>query len=995
MAYVQRNVRHDELIPLLRTYFTELKTSSYPNSETLFGPNSFLPSSLPSRFSLVREKTAEGSGGFVFKTEEGHAWAFSPVDSLFSIADLLCSPSAYPLGWLLLLQLPIVKIYNLAAYERIVRRIYAMLAADTALHTAALNSHIVSECTFAPHNFAALRAFLTHNLESYYPFFTAIKGKKFVVRAAAEYIKECWSRRERFKPGTCKDPNFSELISSQLFCVVPSAYTVDLSLSAELNNQFYVNESTGVITLSLDNPEPKSLELLTTWATRSNSSYTLSYDTSVSDLLYDSLSVEELRKRYTVVSQLVDYAVKTSLQRDVYFAAHLRYSLSGLLYIGSTASVKASKALYNSVLGWADKPNNFPFAASLRPTVLSDFHKDKSGAYTSDAAGYYYPFDSEDEYNSVMHRWLLVTDITALVSYDYLVVLPSLDLDRFFNRKVPSITYLEYKVLPKFSSGTLGPIPQPFFTAPMTKRTTPVYSVAYVASLATAIGQYLQIIESVCFHSGEYTQGQLTHGMPVFMSRCLCAQLLSEVGISATTFFHDTPEGTNVRLLMNIPRFLKYLAHDGHIVPLAPGFNKIMQNRSLHTGPVTPKQFYSWYPQGATDQLALYKVRLRMIDAVVIDQVYQTAEYKHTTHLPPTTPTAVTTVFTREERNDVWNLGSYDVSDWGICWLVPKVYALCRREFSSRVDGKKLTFPLRDSSSESSPKAATPVLRSSRARTSYQVADVSEALPGGYTLHARVLRKGFQTFISLPWSDLFARYRVRPPHFTAVYRHKLSERKKRELMDPRTRKEQQWGLYIDFFQRATYPNAPSLQDLVKDWGIPLAEEQSRLVQGVRVFQDIGYAFDIDFLLGIQSNSWDGGVSLCDKLPSMRQLIENWRVMSFSGIRYEQRKQARKDYNSSRRTTDRVRNPFTPEEDLVLVNYYRKDMTERAEDYVRTVCANHGWPAIIARANKLAIKLVRDEHVTEINKLPVVRVGKSLRKLIDEVEAKQLRGELPY
>jgi hypothetical protein len=930
----------------------------------------------------------------VFKTDEGYAWAFSPVDALFSITDLLCSPERYPLGWLLLLQLPTVKIYNAAAYERIVRRIYAMLASDRQLHAAALRTHIDGTCTFSTHNFAALRSFLTHNLEKYYPLFTAKENTKFVIRAAADYIKECWARPDRFKPATCKEPNFSDLVSSQLYCVVPSSYLIDSSLSAELNYLFYVDAPTGVITRSLNNPETKSLELLTTWQARSNSAITLGYDTSVSDLLYDSLSVEDLKKRYIVIAQLVDYAVKTSLQRDVYFAAHLRYSLSGLFYVGTKASLKAAKALYQSISGWEEKPVNFPFAASLRSTVLSDFHKNKAGDCTADAAGYWPKFETDDERNSVMSRWLFVVDITELISCDHSTLLPYMEPDKFYNRRIPSVTYLEYDVWPKCSDGALGPLPQPYLTAPMTKRTTSIYSVAYVASLATAIGQYLQIIESICFGEGGYTQGDLTHGQPVFMSRCLGAQLLSEVGISATTLFHTTPDKANVRLLMNIPRFLKYLAHDGHVSPLAPGFNRVMQNRSLHAGPITPKQFYSWYPQGVTDHFTNYKVRLRYINATVINDVYDTAEFLCVTRLPDTTPTAVKTVFTREENNDVWRLGSYDLSEWGICWFVPKVHSVCRRQFSNRVDGKKLTFPIRDNITTVSAPSSKPALRTSRSRVSYLIADVSEVLPGGYTMKAQVIRKGFQTFISLPWDELYTRYRVRPPHFTAVYRHKLAEHKKRSLMNPRERKELNWGLYVDFFQRATLRPAPPLKDLVSDWGIPLAEEQARLVSGVRVYQDVGFVFDLDFLLNIQSNSWDGGRALCDILPCMRQLIENWRVMSFSTLKYEKRKQAKKTYNSSRRKTDNTRCVFTHEEDLAIINYYRKDMTDRARAHMSALCVDHDWHTIAARANKLAIKLVREEGITDPSKLPVVRVGKSLRKLIDDVNAKQLSGEMP-
>jgi hypothetical protein len=996
LAFVQRNVKHDELLLLLRQRLIDLKLSSLEPSETLFGSDSVLISLLQKRFSLLREKTAEGSAGLVFKTDEGHAWAFSPVDAMFSIADLLCSPSDYLLGWLLLLQLPVVKIYNVAAYERILRRLYAMFAADTSLHAAALKEHISGACVFAPHNFTALRMFLPQRLESYYPFFTTSNGRVLVVNTAAEYIKTCWVRRELFKPETSTSPSFSDLVRSQLFCIIPSAYLIDSSLSADLNFMFYVNASTGEITRSLSNLDSKSLELFTTWAVRSNSAdATLGYDTSVSDLLYDSLSIEDIKKRYTVVAQLVDYAVKTSLQRDVYFAAHIRYSLSGFFYVGSLSSVKAAKALYKSVSGWEEKPVNFPFAASLRSTVLSDFHKDSSGSYTLDAAGYWHKFESDDEYLSVMTRWLFVVDVTAFISYgaiDYTVMLPSMDLDKLYNRKIPSITYLEYDVWPKCASGSLGPLPQPYLTAPMTKRTTPVYSIAYVASLATSIGQYLQIIESICFGQGGYYQGDLVHGQPVFMTRCLGAQLLSEIGVGAPTIFHTTSESTHLKLLMNIPRFLKYLAHDGHISPLAAGFSDVMRNRELHTGPVSPRQFYSWYPHGATDHLTNYKIRLRIIDAVILDRVYNPAEFKSNTRIPDNTPNAIRTIFTREERNDVWRLGEYD--EWNICWYLPKVHSICRSAFSSRVDGKKLTFPLRKSPDALPPIKDTPVLRPSRSRVSYFITDVHEVLPGGYTMHARVLRKGFQTLVSLPWDELFTRYRIRPPHFTVVYHHKLSQRKKQLLMDPRKRKEQHWGLYVDFCYRITQYKAPPLKDLIEDWGIPLADEQAQLVHGVRVYKDVGFVFDLDFLLNLQSNSWDGGKALCDMLPYMKQLIEKWRVLSFSTVKYEERQQAQKVYNASRRKTARIRNKFTPEEDLTIINYYRKDMPERARAHITALCADHDWLAIAARANKLAIKLVKEQGIMEEFKLPVVRVGKALRKLIDEVKAKQISGELP-
>jgi hypothetical protein len=1002
LAYVQRNVRHDELILLLTNRFRTLKESCVENDDILFGADASMPSGLPKKFSLLREKTAEGFDGLVFKTEVGCAWAFSPVDALFSVAELLCSPESYSLGWLLLLQLPVVKIYHPAAYERIVRRIYAMLAQDRQLHAAALRTHINSECVFFPHHFSALRAFLTYNLEAYYPLFTADKGAKFVISASAEYIKTCWHTRDRFKPETCKDLSFSDLISSQLYCVVPSSYNIDLSLSAELNYLFYIDAATGVITRSLNNLDPKSLELLTTWAVRSgrDGESELGYDTSVSDLLYDSLIDKELKQRYIVIAQLVDYAVKSSLQRDVYFAAHIRYSLSGLFYVGSPASLRAETSLYKSLLGWADKPNNFPFAASLRSTVLSDFHKNAAKESTYDAAGYFYTFDSDDEYNSVMSRWLLVTDITALSSHDYSAVLPSLDLDRFFNRKVPTVSSLSHLVWPTCAKGSLGPLPQPYLTAPMTKRTTPIYLAAYTASLATSIGQYLQIVESLCFGEGGYTQGDLTYGQPVFMSRCLGAQLLSEVGVSATTLFHDTSEDAVLKLFMCVPRFLKYLAHDGHISPFAPGFHRIMQNRSLHTGPVTAKQFYSWYPQGATDQLSNYKTRLNVIEAVVFDRAYSPSEYlSSNTRIPATTPTAVKTVFTREYRNDVWSLGNYSVSSWGRCWSVRALHTICKREFSSRVGCKRLTFPLLVPQDTVSPSkflttygASEP--RAKRMRNSYMVADLHVVLPGGYEILVRVIRRGFQTFVSLPWFDLFTRYRVMPPHFTAVYHHKLSENKKRNLMDPHYRKEKHWGLYIDFCQRARDANAPLLRDLIKDWASPLDMEQAQLVKGVRVYQDVGFVFDLDFLINTKSDSWNGGVALCDRLPCMRQLIEDWRVTSFSNIKYEQRLQAKKAYNSSRRKTDHTRTAFTPDEDLAIINYYRKNMTERAEDHLRAVCASHDWLTIASRANKLAIKLVRDEGITEPSKLPVIRVGKSLHKLIEEVKAKQISGEMP-
>lgn len=998
LAFVQRNVKHDELLLLLRQRLIDLKLSSLEPSEILFGADSVLLSLLQRRFSLLREKTAEGSAGLVFRTDEGYSWAFSPVDAMFSIADLLCSPSDYPLGWLLLLQLPIVKIYNVAAYECIIRRLYYMFATDKSLHAAALKEHIHGSCVFSPHNFKDLRLFLTNKLESYYPFFTGSNGRALVINTAAEYIKACWVRRDLFKPHTSTDPDFSDLISSQLFCLVPSAYLIDPSLSAELNFMFYINAPTGEISRSLSNLEPKSLELFTTWALRSNSAdATLGYDTSVSDLLYDTLSIDDLKKRYTVVAQLVDYAVKTSLQRDVYFAAHFRFSLSGFFYVGSPASVKASKALYKSISGWEEKPINFNFAASLRSIGLSDFHKDSSGSYTLDSAGYWYKFESDDEYMSVMTRWLFVVDITAFISYgaiDYTVMLPSMDLDKLYNRKIPSIVYLEYEVWPDCAKGSLGPIPQPYLTAPMTKRTTPVYMIAYVASLATAIGQYLQIIESVCFLQGGYSQGDLIHGQPVFMSRCLCAQLLSEVGVGAPTIFHTTPEDAHLKLLMNMPRFLKYLAHAGHISPLAAGFRDVMRNRDLHTGPVSVKQFYSWYPDGVTDHFTNYKIRLRLIDAIILDRVFNLAEFRRNIHLPASTPNAIRTIFTREERNDIWRLTNYD--EWNTCWYLPTVHSLCRSGFSSRVDGKKLTFPIQKIPSTPTSTKSSSVLRPSRSRTrvSYFITDVHEVLPGGYTMHARVLRKGFQTLVSLPWDELFARYRVRPPHFTAVYHHKLSQRKKQLLMDPHKRKEQNWGLYIDFCNRAVQYKAPPLKDLVKDWGIPLAEEQAQLVPGVKIYQDVGFVFDLDFLLTIQSNSWDGGRALCDIIPCMKQIIEKWRVLSFSTIKYEERRQAKKVYNASRRKTDRVRRPFTPEEDLLIINYYRKEMPERARAHLSVVCADHDWTSIASRANKLAFKLVKEQGITEEYKLPVVRVGKALRKLIDEVKAKQISGELP-
>lgn len=1005
LSYLQSSILHDDLTKgVLLSLSSHCQLKEEQHSYALFSDDA---SAVPNRVRFVQRNCSLSSGGISVGLRGGTGFSFSISDSLFDLDILpLDDPEGtlrHALPWLLVLQLPIVKMYNSAVYERLLTRLYWQLANNDSLLSAAMDSHLTKTCTFVQSDFKHHEDIQNSDNPSFMQ--TMYPGlNEFCCRKNNSDIdlRIQWvGTRLVIDPSDSMSKTaFACLARQQLYYTVPAARN-------------YKNPKLDILFLNLgldfddasctifDGISPENFKLLkdltATHSPRSSASGSFILDTSGIDFAYlhDTSEDSFSQKRYALISKIIDHALLSQLRRNDCFQRHVKYSLSGIFGLDTPATKDLSDAFSEHLRGWQNKAKYYPFYTSLDPDYVG----------TLDAASVSWSMPNSDNpatYAACMERWL------TTFSVDHLLKRPISEVIRnsvsALNLTVPSMPFLVTNVWKTNSlSDTQKSISASMLTSPNSRRDEKPYFASYVSNLALAVSEYFHSVYAYKTFNGDdsinVSDFSAVSSLTVPLLRLLCEVGLIAVPIrlqSLGQFKAYVREAKDI-ILVHTPRLLRYLSQDGYLGIMTSGISSTLKSESSPDFKTT-KYLFGW----DRDSLFRYRTRLHRLHLHVMPIVFG-----GTDKLKDISPSIYSDIIgplsSYDRNNDTWVNAEppFKATERFLALSTPRLYRHLRQNCASNIGGDRSTICSYNVKTFKDKTSETPQQRKKRLsrRNRYEVHELSHFLPLGRELKVKLIRKGFDVFVHLPWEDLFAWYSLLPPKISAAYRSaKLSKvTLNQKINNFANCKKHGWGLYYEYRERLLGHRPGSPNAVFDEWDIPYDGEQLRLNTSViRLFKDIGFVFPLKTLLSATGN-WELNGKPIDHIPEWGDLVSSWGNYSFSvqtkikktldkaSVREQLKAQYLAEYEANLKLPKRERKDlrirFTEEEDLAIMKYYRRDMTLEDEATLRKICHRHDAFGVACRANKLAEKLIKEYGITDVKQLPLKRVGKKLHVML--------------
>jgi len=1026
LSYIQSSILHDDLARSILSYLSSYCSSNEEtHSYALFSMDAGV---LQSRIGFVHRNCSLAAGGISVGLRGGKGFSFSICDSLFDLDVLpLDDPDntfRNALPWLLILQLPIVKMYNNAVYERLLTRLYWKLANDDALLSAAIDSHATHSVRFTKSDFKYFNDFresdnppIMHRL---YPGLNDFCCRKYESHTCVR-----WDGNNKLIIPPPHDlsflHSFKSLVRHHLYYVVPSARNFRSSKVEDLELKFRLNLDDASYQI-FDNISPDDLKslntLLATHSPRTDpSTGKFTMDTSSLDFAYfnDTPENTDSHKRYGIISKVIDHSLLTQLRRNDCFNRHIRHSLSGIFGLDYPATKDLSTAFNEHLRGWENKARFYSFYVSL--------DADSSGNIDPITVSWCMPASQKfDPYLACMDRWLITFSVEKLLGTpirDVICATPSA-----LNLTVPSLPTLVNKV---WNTGFLAKnqarISASMLTAPCSRRDEKPYFASYIANLALAISEYFHSVYRYKTINGDdpinVSDFSVPSSLTVPLLRMLCNVGLMAIPISLIKegrLASFVPPAKDI-ILLHTPRLLRYLSQDGYLGIMESGITSVLHPDLKHQYNTT-RYIFGWNQ----DSLPMYRNRLVKLHQQVFPLVFGGVD-----NLTPISTDVLSDIIcpigTFDSNNYLWITDMSHVDPENTLWKTigpvfkgqqrflvlqtQKLYRYLRNNCATNIGPNHTTFnshkivKTRDKSADTTETTQQRKQRLKR-KHRYDIHEVSHFLPLGRELKVKLVRKGFEVFVSLPWEDLRDWYGLYPPTINAAYKSsKLSKTTLTQKLNTFANcKKTSWGIYHEYCERLMGKRAGLPSAVFTDWDQRYDGEQTRLNPSVvRLFKDIGFVFPLKTLMSGSSN-WEFNGKPIDNIPGWETLVESWRNYSFPLNAKSNSSFAKKDVKSylkeqhlleyeanlklPKRERKNMRIRFTEEEDAAILKYYRRDMSLEDEKILRDICYRHDAFGVTIRANKLAEKLIKEHGIADLKQLPVKRVGKKLRVMLKSI-----------
>jgi hypothetical protein len=980
-AYVQENIVPEDLLQHIEYYLIRAYREQAPFFDSVFAANP-LPNWARSKnryLALYGRRSLHPEGVF-FTVDRSPAMSFSVVDALMDLttmfdateesAESCAYPSSSAMGWLLLLQLPLVKAYNPFAYECLLSRLYAYLATNKHLHSAAWFDHN-KRAVFTPHNFSRVYHSEAKKHNVYYPGLDS-----YYSSGQTDYLNKVRLREDKFtfkSDDPTSQQRLSALIRNQLMCVVPSArHGIDFLSGTYLYNAgTYLDHSTGVISTST----PEHSVAVSTGIKAAFPGKGTFIEGEVIDRLY--AEEDTTHTRYAVMYQIASSSVFRKLKCDVRFMSHIYTSLGAILGYSQGSAKDARNFLFNRV---KDSFTEFPETAE----ALQDLCCPGSNSL-------------EDAFN---RQYFTVSIHRALSRVsDYC------EPSKAFVKTLPSVTYLTTNTWQLLNSGTSknSYTPSTLIT-PSCSRHSSEYFMAYTTSLASAIGSYLS---KPNVPIATRINDEFVFDAPLY-------RFASEIGVAHDSIPVDAKVVKKLNpndifdlgpyMYVNLPRYMRFLSYCGSFGTLLKGLVPIKRALQLKTEKAS--ELFGWHPvRGEGKSMIRYVEFLYRINRDIVPLLFgsvpvQSMFYSELNHLESEGLAKTFHPIGVDYTNSI--LYHSDLLETKRCFVVPVVPVLTflRSVYSKHHNGSKTTFQSVSKKMATVPKQGNKAKTHSRFNYYQLKHPIDIGVGADAILTVKVLNKNYQTYVSLPWRHLHEWYKLLPPKVEFVYNRKISDRLKRKFATDDERKTANRWLYMTFYDWVESDKYTSMKELIEWWGKDFDEERRRIgaCRYIRLFSGVGFVLSLDAFDSIGSNDWGNG-NPKDIIPDFENFLSEWRNLDFSVFKKQsfkhsvsvRRQKALDEHKAAYELNKRLGDPdgkkmrlhFTTDEDLAILRLYKKDLTEDDRRELMSCCHTHGWLVIVNRAHKLAMKLIKEDGVTDLDKLPVIRVSEQIKCALEE------------
>ena len=927
--------------------------------------------------------------GLVY-TLVGHdaAWSVSWPHILLSLDELLIAP-AYTfrnnddsirhhhmqcIGWLGVLLLPTLRIYDPCAYELAIAKLYHAFFHNKPLLEQAHAAFIKDRSLISLDSFKGLASINYEYLSITYPGL-----REALLRLNAGFLKKSlkdedvgigyFATPEKFDP-------FVKAIRSQLLLVTPF-----------IRHFPDTNES---LMKTLEDWEISTSTLSGRFTDYNNLTKMQDIGVNAIDNIADTTDDILQRPVHLILAKVLKDSSVISLIRNARFLNHVYAQMSSIFGYFDQGSV-AIRASVNKLLspGFSyikDDGSNTKVKSQLLPYLV---HPISIGSNKIPDHG---------DISSLLHKLIFTISLTSFCS-KYLT--------SFENAKdIPIVTldYVNspYKVLKHDVWTGKFDIPcdsqySPVLTSRNFRRNTNHYLQAYTLSLAVSMFSWYHVVKrnnpdfQPADFSSDYNLTRFLQMVGVFVSPRLLytpeeqPKGMFTLAINVPRYLSFRPrllytsEEQMFTLAINVPRYLSFLSRF-MVMPkrLIAGLRGVADEQLT-----TRKPELTFSPIADSD----YTTRLRYLTYRVMKDKFlsETVREVETAILRDTLPGIL------ELENTRLNDNSIPQDSWYFGIVVPDLAKLLTSRFSLKLAPK---IPKYLSKNANKP---THKLRASSSLLREPI-PISVKLSVGNIVDdfvIKVLPVGGKVFFGLPWLAFFNISNLLPPDPSSVY-----AKSHMKITNKR-------GFYRQFYNTFLFGDLPSEEYVQKDVEGNLSAERQSLKKNVCVFMNTPYMFTLSKL---ETSLYGNGKNPLKFIPELRSILEQLSCMpayQLRGLRikepkepkeprelsssdFYQKNQRRKEVIKERLegegTTWTPKDPrlhFTPAEDQFLCMYYRPGMTpETREKLLTEWCAGHSWNVITKRAKFICEKLVR-EGVTDPSRLPYIRMTSSLKKLLNE------------
>lgn len=967
-----QEANHDELCVDLAYFFSELtlgKQSGGDDAAPVAIPKFPVDSVYDSWVRFCRSAHPLQNLSVTTKDYKNHSQivlSISWVEVLFSLDELILDKTKYPLGWLAVCMLPLVKVYSPAAYEFLIAKLYKVLALDTDLHTSALEyENKASSKVFNYRTFNLLLSkHFTHSKYLYFDFGT---------HSTNPYIAKL--KHARLKESTLTLPQnpdtFSNLIRTQLMlCVPASRYHYDMKealIQTGVSFDLYTGRAYAV-----------NQDLLKVYKMNS-----VEYRSSVYCDNTDPFHSQRRESFYV----LLEHVLKCSLKRNREFLSHIIFSLDLVIPYKSKYSIKAREALLKKF-------------SSKRP--------DGSIAYWCvPGSGYLHAYK---EVTSYTHSWVekgstlflpdspeLLTE-TAMYTVDisdFLRTYATLDTARYrmntadvLRFRLPSIMELDAAVWSYFPTNYTNAPHNPLLSPASESRNSKEYFTAYTYSLALAVGEWEGSATIACrlFNITDETNPDTASIIP----------LIHDSGVSALVPLWGESEHKAIVdrrwedcvANINIPQYLIFLTQFAYL-------------GTLYSGILTALD-HLWYPSRTYIDIFQFKFQqayynfIKYLRHRIFTDIFPYLCLFSSKNSPKGKNLLMSFVTKDHYYEIAAPEGLNDNSDWAVSLTVPETIKWLRRHTTKTVTPNKQRL-FKSTFISTIKRPVDPDKPNKRLGKREKILILDFKAPDDMSIQIKMFKRGYETFYVLPWKELYPVYHLLPPIPNVVYKRGLSKIVLSRLGTPEDRVDRGWGLYFDYIAHIKDRNPKyTWESAVLFWDQTFTKERNCLCKGVSLSKEYGYAFSLTFLKSLRDSAWVDKRSLSVVIPSLMEFLEEKSSVSIDNIKaqevakrrkenYEAKKKQRVSHilttldNRNLGLKDNERLPFTEEDDKYILHYYHVGMNkaERKELLKRVL---HTWPNIQYRAKYLCNKLIKS-GVKDTSLLPIMRVTKKVKQAI--------------